>query len=130
MSKRHVEVLVFDGCPNVDMTVERAHAAIMKANIPADVRVVRVESEEDANRLHFLGSPSVRVDGVDIEQSATSRDDFGLQCRVYTVGSRLEGAPPTDWIASALRGESHRDDGAVAPAPAAHGCCSHGGDGS
>ena len=126
-SKRHVEVLVFDGCPNVDVTVERARAAITKANIPADVRVVRVESDEDAKRLHFLGSPSVRVDGVDIEPSATSRDDFGLQCRVYTVGSRLEGAPPTDWIASALRGESHRDD-ATAPAPAAHGgCCSHGG---
>jgi hypothetical protein len=122
MSAKRVEVLVFDGCPNVDVALGRARAAVSSANVPVDVRVVRVESEEEARRLRFLGSPTVRVDGVDIEPGAKDRDDFGLQCRVYSVGGRLEGAPPAEWIVAVLRGEeppvgaaSLRSTGCCAP---------------
>jgi hypothetical protein len=65
-----------------------------------------VESEEDAKRLRFVGSPTVRVDGADVEPAAAAREDFALQCRVYQVDGRLEGAPPTSWIASALGADS------------------------
>jgi hypothetical protein len=106
MTEKQVEVLVFEGCPNADATVERARAAVEAANVRAEVRIVCVESEDDARRLRFLGSPTVRVDGVDVDGSARERDDFGLQCRVYSVGGRLEGTPPEDWIAAALRGDS------------------------
>jgi hypothetical protein len=106
MSDRRVEVLVFEGCPNVDVALGRARAAALAAGVGADVRLVLVQSDEDAHRLRFLGSPSVRVDGVDVDPSAAARDDFGLQCRVYASDGRLQGAPPVEWIASALRGEA------------------------
>lgn len=106
MRTRHIEVLVFDGCPSVDIVLDRVRGAIASANVPADVRLVRVQGEADAKRLRFLGSPTVRVDGVDIDRVAEHGDDFGLRCRVYSVGGRLEGAPPIDWITSALRGET------------------------
>ena len=117
MSQRQVDVLVFDGCPNVDVTLERVQAAITNASISAAVRVV---GDEEAKRLRFLGSPTVRIDGSDIDPTAADRSDFGLQCRVYAVGGHLDGAPPTDWILSALRGEPHRAD---ASASAPHGDC-------
>jgi hypothetical protein len=104
MRTKQVEVLVFDGCPNLEPTVERAREAIAHANVPAELRVVRIESDEDAKRLRFLGSPTVRVDGVDVEPATPGREDFGLQCRVYSVGGRYHGAPPVDWIDAALRG--------------------------
>jgi len=47
---RRIEVLVFEGCPNVDTTVARASAAAVAAGVPADVTVVRVESEAEAVR--------------------------------------------------------------------------------
>jgi hypothetical protein len=103
MRRKQVEVLVFDCCPNREPTVERAREAIAHANVPADLRVVRVETDDEAKRLHFLGSPTVRVDGVDVEPATSSRDDFGLQCRVYAVAGRYQGTPPLDWIAAALR---------------------------
>jgi hypothetical protein len=106
MSERQVEVLVFDGCPNVDATLASARAAVQSENVRANVRLVRVGSDEEARHLRFLGSPTVRVDGVDVDGTAERRDDYGLQCRLYTVGGRLQGAPPADWIASALRGEA------------------------
>ena len=114
MIEKRVEVLVFDGCPNIDVALERARAAVSDSKVPASVHLVHVESDEEAQRQRFLGSPTVRVDGRDIDPSATHRDDFGMQCRVYSVGGRLDGAPPADWIASALRGEAPRGADAAA----------------
>jgi hypothetical protein len=126
MTERLLEVLVFDGCPNVDATLARARAAIESSNMPAELRLVRVASDDEARRLRFLGSPTVRVDGVDVDRTAKRRDDFGLQCRIYSVSGRLESAPPEEWIAAALRGDAHDD---AAPVSAARGgCCSCGGE--
>jgi hypothetical protein len=105
MKSRRVEVLLFGGCPNGEAALERARAAIREANVAANLTVVRVESDDEATRLRFLGSPTVRVDGVDVDPGAGGRDQFCLQCRVYDVSGRIEGAPPTEWIVSALRGE-------------------------
>lgn len=103
MSERRVELLAFDGCPNTAVALERVRLAIDETKVAARVEVVSVESEEDAKRLQFLGSPTVRVDGADIDPTAGSRHDYGLRCRVYPVGTKLEGAPPLDWFVSALR---------------------------
>ncbi len=103
MSDRRVDVLVFDGCPNVEATLERARDATVAARVDAEVCLVLVETDEDARRLRFLGSPSVHVDGVDVDPSAAKREDFGLHCRLYAIDGRMDGAPPVDWIASALR---------------------------
>lgn len=120
MSARCIEVLAFEGCPNVGTAVDRAHAAAAAAGPSASVRVVLIETVEDAHRLQFLGSPTVRVDGVDVDPSARERRDFGLQCRVYAVDGRLQGAPPVDWIAAAVLGETSQD-AALASVPG--GCC-------
>ena len=102
MSAKHVELLVVDGCPNVDATLDRVRTAIGETGIGASVQIVPIENDDQAKHLKFLGSPTVRIDGVDVDPSAASRDDYGLQCRVYNVRGRLEGAPPMAWILSAL----------------------------
>ena len=55
--------------------------------------------EENAVPFKFLGSPTVRINGVDIEPSARSRTDFGMMCRRYEDGS---GVPPKDLIRAAV----------------------------
>lgn len=103
MRTKRVEVLVFDGCPNLEPTLAHAREAIADADVLVDLLVLRVESDEQATRLRFLGSPTVRVDGIDVEPAARERDGFGLQCRVYSVAGRYQGTPPVDWISRALR---------------------------
>ncbi len=99
-------VLVFDGCPNVQTTLERLREAPEAAGKrDAVVRVLRIDDDPAAHREQFVGSPSVRVDGIDVEPAARVRTDFGLPCRVYAVGERLEGAPPSNG-SSLLSGES------------------------
>jgi hypothetical protein len=93
-----VEVLFFEGCPNHVPTVQLAREVAAALGVAAEVREVAVETAEDAEALRFLGSPSVRVNGRDIEPDADGRTDFALSCRVY--GS--SGVPPRDWMLAAL----------------------------
>jgi hypothetical protein len=63
----------------------------------------RVESIDAAEAERFLGSPTVRIDGRDVEPGAADRDDFGLKCRLYRSGEGTSGVPPDNWISEALR---------------------------
>ena len=105
---KKIEVLVLEGCPNVEGTLAQVRTAIAATTESADVKIVHVEDEEAAARLRFVGSPTVRVDGIDVDASARARDDYRLQCRVYSIAGRLQGAPPAEWIATALRGDAAR----------------------
>lgn len=62
----------------------------------------RVESAEAADRERFLGSPTVRVDGVDVEPGAEERTDFGLKCRIYRTPEGMSGMPSPAWIEAAI----------------------------
>ncbi|MGH2989701.1 MAG: DF family (seleno)protein [Solirubrobacterales bacterium] len=99
-----VELLYFDGCPNYEALALHVRGLVKRAGVSAEVQLRRVESEEEARRLRFLGSPTVRVDDRDVEQSAEEREGYGLQCRLYRTAERVAGVPPDDWILDALRG--------------------------
>ena len=95
-----VELLYFDGCPSHERllpTVQR-----LAADAGADVHVRAVETLEDAETERFLGSPTLRVDGVDVDPGAGERTDFGLKCRLYRSEEGQDGVPPEAWIRAAL----------------------------
>lgn len=98
-----VEVLAFDGCPNVQAAVELVQRTAASLGVDAELRIVRVETAEEARRLRFLGSPSVRVDGADVEPGADARGVYALACRVYeTERGERQGTPVEGWVRSAL----------------------------
>jgi hypothetical protein len=97
-----VEILYFEGCPNheaVRALVERVAAEL---RVEPAINVVEVPDAEAAVRHRFLGSPTVRVEGRDIEPGAEERGDFGFSCRVYRTGRGVFGQPDTRWIREAL----------------------------
>ena len=98
-----IEVLYFPDCPNHGPTLELAKQAVGELEVQAEVREVRVETIEEAERRRFLGSPSVRVNGEDIEPDARLRTDFALSCRIY--GQR--GVPPRELVVGAIREASN-----------------------
>jgi hypothetical protein len=95
-----VEVLFFDGCPSTERVLPRIEQLAREAG--AEVELRRVESLEAAEHERFLGSPTVRVDGQDIESAAGERDDYGLKCRLYRTSTGASGLPPEDWLRAAL----------------------------
>jgi hypothetical protein len=104
MTVRQVEILFVDGCPNVEGAIERVRDALEAENAEGvDLKFVLVEGEEDARKRRFLGSPTVLVDGEDVDPGARGREGYGVQCRVYAYGEGHDGAPPVEWIQAALR---------------------------
>jgi hypothetical protein len=71
----------------------------------ADVEPVleRVETAEDAERLRFIGSPTILVDGRDPFAGAEAA--FGLTCRVFQTPKGLAGSPTPDQLRAALRAD-------------------------
>ncbi len=96
-----VEILYFDGCPSHEALLPRARA--LAAQHGAEVELRRVETPEAALAERFLGSPTVRVDGEDVDPGALGRGDFGLTCRVYHTEEGHSPVPPDQWIVDALR---------------------------
>ena len=97
-----IEVLYFDGCPNHDALLPHLHELLASAGVTATVALRRIETIEDAERERFLGSPTVRVDGHDVDPGAGARDDYGLKCRLYATDEGVRGTPPDAWILGAL----------------------------
>lgn len=93
-----VQVLYFEGCPHHRPTLELARQAVAESGVAAELEEVEVRDQADAERLRFLGSPTVRVDGVDIEPGAAARTEFALSCRMY--GS--SGVPAKKLLLAAL----------------------------
>jgi len=98
-----IEVLYFEGCPNAALALELAERVVREEGSEAEIRSVLVDSNDHAERLHFLGSPSIRVDGRDVQPGADSHDSYQLSCRVYDRGGIMSGEPDPEWIREALR---------------------------
>jgi hypothetical protein len=103
-----VEVLTFDGCPHGSPALALARAEVAEFAVEADVRLVSI-AESETERCRFLGSPSIRVDGEDIEPSAQRRIDYTHSCRLYQTPAGLRPLPEAAWLraklAAALGGE-------------------------
>ena len=93
-----IELLYFEGCPHHRPTIELVRDVMEELAVVADVREVEVRNHDDAVRLKFIGSPSIRVDGADVEPGTDEGESYALSCRMY-AGS---GVPPRDLVRAAL----------------------------
>jgi hypothetical protein len=99
-----VEILYIDGCPNHEPLIVRVPALLHAAGIDAELVSRRIGSEQEAQALKFLGSPTVRVGGRDVEPEAAARSDYGLKCRLYRSSEGVSGQPSDQLILAAARG--------------------------
>jgi hypothetical protein len=97
----HVKILYFAGCPNHDGLADHIRQLLTDHHLPAHVVEVRIDTDNDAQRLAFLGSPTIRINGTDVDPAAATRHGYGLQCRLYRTASGLHGTPPDNWILNA-----------------------------
>jgi len=89
-----VEVLVFEGCPHAGAAISLVREVAARLAPGASVERIDVDTPEKAAALGFLGSPSIRVNGEDIERRSTSQGT--LCCRTYAG----DGVPP-EWMVEA-----------------------------
>ena len=93
-----IEILLVKDCPNGAPTEELVRRTAAALKLEASVRTVEVESPKEALRLRFLGSPTVRVNGLDIDPAVRDRTDFAFGCRLYGAS----GVPPSTLLRAAI----------------------------
>jgi hypothetical protein len=97
-----VEILARRDCPARDLAISLVDEAIFATGVPARVEVIDVVTQDQARRRRFLGSPTVRVDGRDVDPRADGRSGYSLSCRIYRTERGLAGGPDESWIREAL----------------------------
>jgi hypothetical protein len=102
-----VEVLTFAGCPHGEPALELARAGVAAAGVDAEVRRVSV-TQAQTDEARFLGSPSIRVDGSDVEPGADRRTDYTHGCRLYRTARGPSTLPDGAWIHDRLVGVVNR----------------------
>lgn len=97
-----VELLYFDGCPNHEALLPGLRELLTHAGVRGEIELRRIAGDEQAQRERFLGSPTVRVNGRDVEPGAEQRTDYGMKCRLYRTAAGLAGQPPGEWLQAAV----------------------------
>ncbi|EHR61531.1 MULTISPECIES: DF family (seleno)protein [Saccharomonospora] len=101
MATVKVELFYFDGCPNWRLAEERLREALAAAGLaPLEIYHRTVETKAEAEALHFPGSPTILIDGLDPFPSPPQT--HGLSCRMYATPAGLAGAPTVEQLVQAL----------------------------
>jgi len=83
----NVELLYVANCPNHVVALERLRATLSAENLQTPVNEVLVSDTAMAQSLKFPGSPTIRINGHDVEPHGRQTTSFGLMCRLYSDGS-------------------------------------------
>ena len=96
-----IELLYFSGCPSWKDGLKNLESALHLEDIPAVIEIIKIRDDEQAARLKFLGSPSFRVNGIDLWHE--DRDLYSMSCRIYSTPAGAKGFPTVDMLRGRLR---------------------------
>ncbi len=103
-----VDFLYWEDCPSHDHALERLKEVLAEEGLDLVATVIRVPTQQEAERLQFIGSPTIRVNGRDIDPAGLTGQPFGLNCRIYRHDDgRFSPLPSRETIRRALRPERH-----------------------
>ncbi len=100
-----IELFYFDGCPTYRAAEGALSQALRAEGLEARLELVAVNTDEEASRLRFPGSPTIRADGRDLFP-VPDRSVWALGCRIYATPEGLRGAPTVGMFRAALRGRT------------------------
>jgi hypothetical protein len=97
-----VSFLFYEECPSHEPALERLSQVLAEEGIDADIKVIKVESEEQAQELRFVGSPTILINGQDIDPPPPD-SYYVLTCRAYCLeDGRISPLPSRGMIRRAI----------------------------
>ncbi len=93
-----IDILYFNGCPNHAPALELVREVVAETGVEAILTEVEIKHVNDVGRLAFLGSPTIRVDGEDIELARREDENYAMSCRRYGNS----GVPSRELVLAAL----------------------------
>ena len=97
-----VELLHVAGCPNAETARMVLKETLRELGRTDEISEVPVSDAEQAHALNFPGSPTIRVDDMDVETPLPGQAFYGLCCRIYMMEGRFRGIPSRETIRRAI----------------------------
>jgi hypothetical protein len=97
-----IEVLYVRDCPHYQDTLALVERVRAELGIDADLHSTLVVDQAAADQARFPGSPTVRVDGHDVEPGSEPATEYIVSCRLYRLEHRFAGQPEEGWVREAL----------------------------
>jgi hypothetical protein len=94
----HFQLIWFEGCPNHVVARTLLKAVLSDRGIDSEIEDIDASDPATATALRFAGSPTIRVDGRDIEPGFVDAGDYTPRCRLYQTTAGLQGVPERAWI--------------------------------
>ena len=98
-----VELLHMQDCPNTEPARVLLREILRELGQADEFSEVEVSDPAQADALNFLGSPTIRVNGIDVDTTLPRQNSYGLSCRTYLIGGRVHGLPAREMIRNAVR---------------------------
>ena len=98
-----IDVLYVQDCPHYQETLALVERVRAELGIDAELHSILVVDQAAADGARFPGSPTVRVDGRDVEPGSEPATEYVLGCRLYRLEHRFAGQPEERWIREALQ---------------------------
>ena len=96
-----IEVLYVAGCPSHPAALKLVRDVLIAEGVSAEIREVLVADDLMATKLAFVGSPTIRVNGLDVAGESSSAKTFALSCRLYPSSTEI-GLPPVELVRRAI----------------------------
>jgi hypothetical protein len=98
-----VELLWWEGCPGWEDALEALRGEMARVGMdPESIEVREMRTDVDAEREGFVGSPTIRVGGRDVQPPVS--EPTGLSCRVYRLrDGRISPLPDPEDVRDTLR---------------------------
>ena len=98
-----IELIYFGGCSSYIEAANNVREALRLEGISGNVELVPVKNATDAQRKRLIGSPTIRIDGRDLEGAQADERGYGLGCRIYQDEHSIAGWPSVALVRRALR---------------------------
>lgn len=95
-----IQFLYFEGCPSWHSAWKNLDTALKQLNWKIKPEKIEIENDSQAQEYSFLGSPSIKYNGVDLWQE--TRGEYHMGCRVYQTSEGLRGAPTVEMLMDRL----------------------------
>ena len=97
-----IRFLYSKDCPSHEEALSRLRSVLKEEGVNNTIDIRTVETEEQASSLHFVGSPTILINGRDIDPQ--SNPHYALACRAYRLeDGRISPLPSIMMIRKAVR---------------------------
>lgn len=109
-----IEFLYFkDGCPNYKKAYLNLLEVLKEEEVFAEIELINIKTNDDAKNHKFVGSPSIRINGKDIDEEKAELDKnydptlrlCARKCRVYNIDGKIVGVPTKEFIRKAIKSQ-------------------------